>query len=415
MIEKFLNKIELKKMLNESNVEKNLPLHLALQFNTTEISTYFTKVYEQHFEKSEINLFLESKICVKLMEKNNKDEKILNEKCEDKNLETSTNEDFSNIFEKSQVKKRKSFDTQSLFSNNSTKKVKKFDETTLTKTTDEQKLKIFGDVPFPNRFYAHFQTNEVNFIQMCSFNSLFHAFYALFNYNENFKKHVHELKSEFEIFNFILEVKEKFNDFSSVTKRNQKWIDLIEKHFPNRINSKCQNDGNEIICNMEWDVTNVVEDIDGGFVKGWENTTGKKYFCVRNNANNCTEKDCDGISKIVEHFMTHIVISKENLMIKTALESNLLSQLKTILNCTICDKVTDNNPHKHFKTFYQIKNSEFLEMDDLSYHSSIIQKHPLSKCISPILVNPVILIYVKSDQIDEEMFQADEITEKPNI
>jgi hypothetical protein len=308
------------------------------------------------------------------------------------------------------------------------------------------------NVPFPNCFQAQFNRETINFKLMCPYNSVFSVFSALFNYTDLFKNHLNEFSSEIPFFKFILEVKANLenNNYD----RNQKWIDLINEHFPGRIQSLRQFDNfeNMFSCLMDWEVFNVFEfNNDSGFFRNWENTSIKQYFCVKAETVQCNNKNCTGHSENFERFIHNFTIPKESLMLNRTLANFLLAGLRgTDLNCTVCKKLLlkepiftfpdclilgtslmqkeyfelesidlnkitktltlNNNSYVlkgiintqrgHFKSFFRIEGSKFIEMDDLKYpQGSRKINYPLPCNSEPILINPTILIYIKDNEI----------------
>lgn len=322
---------------------------------------------------------------------------------------------------------------------------------------------VFGNVPFPNTIIL--KNKMVNkdtyleFSSMCTFNSVYSAFSALFNYCELFKEIVTELTVDFPFFKFIVEVNKNFHNKNF--QRNVQWLTLIQKTFPtkivfeskvNYINilktnevgdlEKMQGMRNLIRFNMEDDVLNILDADNGSFFKNWENSVGKKYFSIKNKSAKCVDTSCNGISIEQELFVIMKSFSKESLknltqeiieehllalncsncskniktkpefiypdciIIRTDLQRELLYTSEEININEISKKIILNNesyvlkiiidhPMGHFRTFYRMEEGNLLEMNDTKFPEETIHSYPQNNSIK---VNPVLLIYIKGDE-----------------
>jgi hypothetical protein len=106
MIEKFLGKDEIKKMLNEETKENNFPLHCAIKSNTSEIFKNFAKLYKNHFLKEEIEKLSKIKNFLELADENQK-EKNMREIVE-KYFEGYDLKKFEDSFDENKTKEKKS-------------------------------------------------------------------------------------------------------------------------------------------------------------------------------------------------------------------------------------------------------------------------------------------------------------------
>jgi hypothetical protein len=76
ILEKFLDKNEIKKMLNEETKSNYFPLHFAIRSNFSHIFEFFAELYLKNFTNKEIEKLSEMKNFVELSKINKKDENI---------------------------------------------------------------------------------------------------------------------------------------------------------------------------------------------------------------------------------------------------------------------------------------------------------------------------------------------------
>ena len=325
------------------------------------------------------------------------------------------------------------------------------------------KVGILGDVPFPNRFNAIVDRRKIHFSNMCPYNAIFSAFHSLYNHTEIFIEEKQALKDNFPLFKFLLEVNEHFNNRYSDS-RNQSWIDFIFKYENEKILSaisdQLKSGKNPIRVNMENDVAPIIE----RFFDDYQEIFQNPLFSLIVYSVKCSDVNCNGVSDEENRLTLNLFILKTN--IKSKIESEIEETIKesnicntcgvrlnpkfsfskcvvlnvSILNEKIYDKDTNeliklqdqqnntkvnikdiqkrivvndvvyelkviiDHPPGHFKSYFRIKDNDYLEMDDLIHlGKEIVQKN------LDVEINPKVLLYIKSNEKVSDLPVVEEV------